>query len=97
MSPKLGEGRVRKPGIGNGVRRGLRLIAALAGAELASPHSPWQRLCNPDRAEIASALVWMNWYATHNIARRSTLELAARPLRRNRRLPKPQLEQLAAF
>jgi hypothetical protein len=80
-----------RPRIGNGIRRGLALLAGEGWAAFDDPTHPWKSLHAIERRELARALAWVQWMSRHNL-KGMELELPPRTWKRRRR--PPALEQI---
>jgi hypothetical protein len=81
-----------RPRIGNGVRRGLALLAVLGQGALHDSAS-WKSLRVIERREFCRALAWVEWHRTHN-RKGVALELAPWPAKRLGRRQRAKLEQI---
>ena len=80
-----------RPRIGNGVRRGLALLAVLGRGAL-HDSAGWKSLRVIELREFRRALAWVEWHRTHN-RKGVVLELAPWPPKGRRR--RERLEQLS--
>jgi len=80
-----------RPRIGNGIRRGLALLAGEGWAAFEDPTHPWKTLHAIERRELARALAWIEWKRKHNEAGD---ELTLAPRVWKRRVRPPALEQI---